>query len=62
MFEIGEYIIYGNTGVCKVGEVTKMKAPGTKDDKLYELVKYIHMNHTFFWIIEFRMTLSSICY
>jgi len=35
MFEIGEYIIYGNTGVCKVGEVTKMKAPGTKDDKLY---------------------------
>ena len=35
MFEVGEYIIYGNIGVCKVLEVKKMAPPGTKTDKLY---------------------------
>ena len=35
VFEIGEYIVYGNTGVCKVEEVTKMPVPGTQGDKLY---------------------------
>ncbi len=35
MYEIGEYIVYGNAGVCKVVETVKMPVPGTKDDKLY---------------------------
>lgn len=35
MFEVGEYIIYGNTGVCRVAEIKKMAPPGTKADKLY---------------------------
>ena len=42
MFEIGEYIIYGSTGVCKVGEVTKMAVPGTKDDKLYYTLEPVY--------------------
>lgn len=42
MFEIGDYIIYGNTGVCKVGEVTKMAVPGTKDDKLYYTLEPVY--------------------
>ena len=35
MFETGQYIIYGNTGVCKVDEIKKMEAPGTKNERLY---------------------------
>lgn len=42
MFEIGEYIIYGNTGVCKVGEVTKMAAPGAEGDKLYYTLEPVY--------------------
>ena len=42
MFEIGEYIIYGNTGVCKVAETTKMTAPGTKADRLYYALEPVY--------------------
>lgn len=35
MFETGQFIIYGNTGVCKVTEIKKMTPPGTKTDRLY---------------------------
>ena len=38
MFDIGELIIYGNTGVCKVMGVTKPQMSGVSDDRLfYEL-------------------------
>lgn len=42
MFEIGEYIVYGNTGVCRVVEVTKMAVPGTKDDRLYYTLEPVY--------------------
>ena len=42
MFAIGEYIVYGNTGVCKVTETTKMAAPGTKDDRLYYTLEPVY--------------------
>ncbi|MCI8490703.1 MAG: CarD family transcriptional regulator [Lachnospiraceae bacterium] len=42
MFETGEYIIYGNTGVCKVEEVKKMAAPGSKTDKLYYALEPVY--------------------
>lgn len=42
MFEIGEYIVYGNTGVCKVAEMTTMQVPGTKDDKLYYALEPVY--------------------
>ena len=35
MFEVGEYIFYGSTGVCRVAEIKKMAPPGTKADRLY---------------------------
>lgn len=35
MFEKDEYVVYGNSGVCKVVETTKMKVPGAAVDKLY---------------------------
>lgn len=42
MFEIGEFVVYGNTGVCKVEEVTKMAAPGTSDDKWYYALEPVY--------------------
>ena len=35
MFEVGEYIIYGNIGVCKITDIKEMAPPGTKTNKLY---------------------------
>lgn len=42
MFAIGEYIVYGNTGVCKVTETTKISVPGTKDDRLYYTLEPVY--------------------
>lgn len=42
MFEIGEYIVYGNTGVCKVAETSTMAVPGTKTDKLYYTLEPVY--------------------
>ena len=35
MFEIGEYIVYGMNGVCKVEEIGPMNLNGVDSDKVY---------------------------
>lgn len=35
MYEIGEYIVYGMNGVCKVEEIGPMKMSGVESDKQY---------------------------
>lgn len=35
MFEIGTYVIYGNTGICKVEDITTLDMPGANNDRLY---------------------------
>ena len=35
MFVVGEYIVYGTTGVCKVEEIGPMQMMGPSKDKLY---------------------------
>ena len=35
MFNIGEYIVYGNRGVCEVADVSKMSMSAMDKDKLY---------------------------
>ena len=35
MFNIGEYIVYGNRGVCEVADVGKMSMSAMDEDKLY---------------------------
>lgn len=42
MFEQGEYIVYGSTGVCKVEEVTTMDMDGVPGDRLYYILKPYH--------------------
>ena len=35
MFDVGDYIIYGSNGVCRITNVGPMKMPGVSKDKLY---------------------------
>ncbi|MFA9462654.1 MAG: CarD family transcriptional regulator [Velocimicrobium sp.] len=35
MFEVGDYIIYGNNGVCKVDKIGTMDVSGTPKGRLY---------------------------
>lgn len=35
MFEIGDYIVYGNVGVCEVVEIGTLDSPLIPEDKLY---------------------------
>ena len=35
MFDVGDFVIYGNSGVCKIKEIGPMKMPGAVKGKLY---------------------------
>ena len=35
MFEIGTYVVYGNTGICKIEDITTLDMPGANNDKMY---------------------------
>ena len=35
MFEVGDYIICGNNGVCRVENIGPMKISGMKKDRIY---------------------------
>lgn len=35
MFEVGDYIVYGNSGVCVVDEITHVEMKGIDSQKLY---------------------------
>ncbi|MGN0166038.1 MAG: CarD family transcriptional regulator [Lachnospiraceae bacterium] len=39
MFEVGDYVVYGNNGVCVVDEITHMEMKGVDNDKLYYRLK-----------------------
>lgn len=42
MFEVGDYIIYGNNGVCKVVEVGPIQLSDTSTDKLYYTLEPVY--------------------
>ena len=35
MFDVGDYIIYGSNGVCKITKIGPMNMPGIPKDKMY---------------------------
>lgn len=39
MFEKGDYMVYGTTGVCQVEEITELKMKGSSDAKLYYVLR-----------------------
>lgn len=44
MFEIGDYIIYGNSGVCKVEAIGKLDIPGIPNNVDYYTLSPVYMN------------------
>ena len=42
MFEIGEYIIYGNYGVCQVENIGKLDIRGENRDRLYYWIRPVY--------------------
>lgn len=44
MFEKGEYIVYGMTGVCRVSDITEMNMDGLSASKLYYVLEPTGVN------------------
>ncbi|MDD3206062.1 MAG: CarD family transcriptional regulator [Lachnospiraceae bacterium] len=44
MFEVGDYIIYGSNGVCKVESVGPIKMPGVTKERLFYTLAMIYSN------------------
>lgn len=57
MFEKGEYIVYGTTGVCEVTDIRKMNMRGIPKDKLfYVLTPYGQKGSTVFTPVDSTKT------
>ncbi len=53
MFEKGEYIVYGTTGVCEITDIKTMDIKGVPKDKLfYVLMPYNHHSSTIFTPVD----------
>lgn len=46
MFEKGEYVVYGNTGVCRVEEITTLTMQGTVKNRLYYILSPRHQKES----------------
>lgn len=44
MFQVGEYIIYGNSGVCRVEKIGSMEIGGVSSDRLYYTLVPVYEN------------------
>lgn len=44
MFERGEYVVYGTSGVCKVEEITTMNMEGVSKERLYYVLTPLSQN------------------
>ncbi len=42
MFEIGDFIVYGNNGICEVKDVTTISMQNAPKDRLYYLLSPLH--------------------
>lgn len=42
MFEKGDFIVYGNTGVCEVKDITTLRMKDVPKDRLYYLLSPVH--------------------
>ena len=44
MYKIGEFVVYGNEGVCQVEEISERSIPGINIKKDYYTLKPMHDN------------------
>ncbi|MCR4748541.1 MAG: CarD family transcriptional regulator [Lachnospiraceae bacterium] len=42
MFEIGEYVVYGNKGVCKVSKIGPIDIPGMSKERQYYTLSQVY--------------------
>ena len=49
MFSIGEYVVYGNDGICQLVDVRKEKFPGN-EDKMYYILKPAYSNNSMVYV------------
>ena len=52
MFQPGELVVYGTTGVCRVEGVTKPEGSGADREKLYYLLKPLHQDGIIYTPVE----------
>jgi len=52
MFQPGELVVYGTTGVCRVEEITRPNLTGSDRDKEYYLLKPLHQDGIIYTPVE----------
>jgi CarD family transcriptional regulator len=52
MYQPGELVVYGNTGVCRVEEVTRPNMTGADREKLYYLLKPLQQDGVIYTPVE----------
>ncbi len=43
MFEVGEYVVYGNKGVCQIKSVGPVNMPGVSSDRLFYTMSQVYL-------------------
>ena len=60
MFEVGSYIIYGKSGVCKVKAVGEPQLSGIDTEKLYYTLEPVYGSETIFIPIDAKVPMRPI--
>ncbi|SCI74593.1 CarD-like/TRCF domain [uncultured Clostridium sp.] len=60
MYKIGEYIIYGNDGVCKVEDVGVLNISGINKKRIYYTLKPLYENWKIFTPIDTSVFMRSL--
>lgn len=57
MFQIGDYIVYGSSGVCEVTAITTLDMDGIPDDKLFYILRpHYHQESKIFTPVDNEKT------
>ena len=60
MFQIGDFVIYGGTGVCKVEKIESMDFPNAENGKLYYTLAPVYRTETIYTPVETEVFLRPI--
>lgn len=60
MYKIGEFIVYGNEGVCEVENISELNIPGTNKVNNYYTLKPMHGNGTVFIPVNTSIFMRSL--
>lgn len=60
MYEVGEFVVYGNDGVCEIEEISKMQIPGTTNSKNYYTLKPINNNTKVFTPVDTKIFMRPV--